>query len=166
MKTFQRLFLGLAVTSLVVVSASCSSPAHGPSIQIRDGSWSAEPAVMELGGGSFTILVTNLGSASKEFAVVNLNGADPDALPMRDGALDMRDNMSTFTVVFPEPAPNEGREGGAETVLVAEMLDPDEETQVTIGGFKGGGEPGIYVVMSCEKGRYEAGDYAVFTITG
>ena len=166
MKAFQRLTLGVAATLLVALAASCSSPAHGPSIKIRDGSWSAVPAEMELGGGSFTILVTNLDTVPAEFAVVSLNGADPGALPVRDGQLDMRDNLSSFAVVYPEPAPDENRQSGAESILLAQTIGPDQEMQVTIGTFEGGGEPGTYVVMSCEKGRYEAGDYAVFTITG
>jgi hypothetical protein len=85
---------------------------------------------------------------------------------MRDGVLDMRANTSNFAVVFPEPLPDEGLESGAETILVPEPIGPDEEKKVKIGTFKGGGEPGTFVVMSCDKGRYEAGDYAVFTITG
>ncbi len=165
MKALQRLVLGLATAWLLVLAASCSYPAHGPSIEIRGDSWSAVPAAMDVDGASFNILVSNLGTTREEFVVVHLTGADPDALPMRDGQLDMTFNESTFYVTFPEPMPNEGRLGGAAFALVPEPIDPDEDKQVTIGSFKGGGEPATFVVMSCEKGGYAAAHYAVFTIT-
>ena len=47
-----------------------------------------------------------------------------------------------------------------------DTIDPGEEKSITIGGLKGGGEAGTYVVVSYTPGRYEVGEYAEFAITG
>jgi hypothetical protein len=176
MRTNHRVFLRGAAVMLVVLAASCSSPAEGPTIEIKDGSWTAVPATMEAGGGSFELTVSNLGTTRQEFAVVSLFSGDPYALPIRSGQLDLRHHQGLVNLENPESAtyyvvhPDyERREGEGSEVdpgtLVPDTIEPGEEKTVTIGGFKGGGEPGTYVVLSYTQGRYEAGDYAAFTIT-
>ena len=175
MRTNHRVFLRGAVVVLVVLAVSCSSPAEGPTIEIGEGSWTAVPATLEAGGGSFDITVSNLGTTRQEFAVVSLFDGHPGALPTRNGLLDLRHHQglvnfenpesATYYVVHPDYERREG-EGVDPGTLVPDTIDPGEEKSITIGGFKGGGEPGTYVVLSYTPGRYEAGDYAAFIITG
>lgn len=170
MKTVHRVTVGCAAVLLAVLAASCSSTAEGPTIEIRDSSWTAVPETLEAGGGSFSIRLVNLGTTRQAFAVVTLFGGDPGTLPIRDGLLDVsRDGISAdpdnpeialFGVGHPD---YERREGGG--ILVPDTIEPGEEKSITIGGLKGGGEAGTYVVVSYTPGRYEAGDYAEFTIT-
>lgn len=169
MKMACRVLLGCTVALLVVLAASCSSTAEGPTIEIRDGSWIAVPPTVEAGGGSFSVTVINLGTEPREFAVVTLWRGEPDALPMRNGQLDLRLDQPFaetvhFDVVHPDYERQEG-EGVEPGPLIPDTIDPGEEKSVTIGGFEGGGEPGTYVVLSHEPGRYEAGEYAAFSIT-
>lgn len=173
MKLTYRATLTLAAV-LVLVVAACSSAAEGPTIETGDSPWSAVPLTLESGGGSFSITAANSGTEQQEFVVVSLFGGDPEALPMHNGLLDLsRDGLftdsedpdvATFQVVHPEYERREG-EGVEPGVVVPDTVDPGEEKSVTIGGFKGGGEPGTYVVLSYKPGRYEAGDYAAFTVT-
>lgn len=173
MKLAYRMSLGLVAA--VVLVAACSSAAEGPTIEINDDSWSAVLATVEAGGGSFTITVVNSGTEQQEFAVVSLYGGDPGALPTSSGVLDLsreglfvdaeNPEIATFHVVHPDYERREG-EGVDPGALVPDTVGPGEEKTVTIGGFEGGGEPGTYVVLSYEPGRYEAGDFASFTVTG
>jgi len=165
---------GWFVALLTVVAVSCSSTPEGPTIEISDTAWTATPASIEAGGGSFSITVVNSGAEQEEFAVVRLFNGDPATLPMVDGLLDLsRDGLfadaenpgvATFGVVYPDYERREG-EGVPPGVLTPDTVAPGEEKSVDIGGFKGGGEPGTYVVLSWEPGGYEAGDYASFTVT-
>jgi len=166
-----RLVLGAAV---VVLAASCSAPA-GPNIDIRDDAWTATPLSVEAGGGEFTLTVANETATTQTFAVVYLWRGSPDAIPTVDGLLDLtRDRLAgdeenpdaaLFSIVYPEYESPEG-EGVEPAALVPASVEATEEVTFTIGGAKGGGEPGSYVVLSWEPGAYEAGDYAAFEITG
>jgi len=167
-----RVVLAWWMALLVVVATACSSPAEGPTVEMRVGSWSPTSTTMEAGGGSFRITLVNRKAEPVRFAVLRMWAGDPNGLPILDGTIDLRQdqpfsdtqnpNYVNFDVVYPEyerteptPAP-----------LVPDTIEPGEEKSVTIGGFKGGGEPGSYVVISMEPGGYEAGEYAVFAITG
>jgi hypothetical protein len=166
-----RLALGAV---LAVMVASCSAPA-GPNIDIMDGEWSATPSSVEAGGGEFTLTVANETATTQTFAVVYLWRGSPDSLPTVDGLLDLSRNRLTgdaenpgvalFSVVYPEYESPEG-EGVEPAPLAPASVEPTEEVTFTIGGAKGGGEPGPYVLLSWEPGGYEAGDYAAFEITG
>ena len=166
-----RLVLAGAFALLVV---SCSAPA-GPNIDIRDGSWSAAASSAEAGGGEFTLTVANETATTQTFAVVYLWRGSPDAIPTVDGLLDLSRNhlagdsehpdAALFSIVYPEYESPEG-EGVEPAALVPVSIEPTEEVTFTVGGAKGGGEPGRYVVLSWEPGAYEAGDYAAFEITG
>lgn len=173
MGRFSWIALGLAAALLTVLAASCSTTAEGPAIEIRDEAWTAVPSTTEA-GGSFVITVTNQGTESQDFAVLMLRAGDPNALPMRDGLVDLRQDQpfsdtqnpayTYFDVVYPEYERREG-EGVDPETLIPETIEPGEQMSITIGNFKGGGEPGTYVVLSYQSGGYEAGKYAVFTIT-
>lgn len=166
-----RLVLGAAV---VVLAASCSTPA-GPNIDIRDDVWTANPSSIEAGGGEFTLTIANETATTQPFAVVSLWRGSADALPLVDGLLDLSRNnlggdaenpdVALFSVVYPDYESPEG-EGVAPAPLVPAVVEPAEEVTFTIGGAKGGGEPGPYVVLSWVPGGYEAGDYTAFDITG
>ena len=162
------------VVVLAVLAASCSTTPEGPTVEITDGSWTATPSTVEAGGGSFSLTVANRTATPQTFAVVTLCGGDPGALPIEDGLLDLsRDGLcgdpknpevALFWVVHPDYERGEG-EGVAPRPLVPDSVDPAEEKTITIGGWKVGEESGTYVILSWEPGGYEAGDYAVFTIT-
>ena len=166
-----RVALGVVVAVVVV---SCSAPA-GPNIDIGDGAWSASASPVEAGGGEFTLTVANETDTTQTFAVVYLWRGSPDSLPTVDGLLDLSRNhlagdaenpdVALFSVVYPDYHSPEG-EGVEPAPLVPVSVEPTEEVTFTIGGAKGGGEPGPYVVLSWEPGGYEAGDYAAFEITG
>lgn len=174
MKTASRIALALAAVLLAALTASCSSTAEGPTIEIRDRGWTAVPSTMGA-GGSFAITVTNLGTQSQDFAVLRLWEGDPDALPMRDGLIDLRQDQpfsdsqnpghTRFDVVYPDYERREG-DGVEPGILAPEIIEPGEEMSVTIGNaLKGGGGSGTYVVLSYQPGGYDAAQYAVFTIT-
>ena len=159
--------------AIAVLAVSCSVPA-GPYVNITDDSWSATPSSIEAGGGEFSLTVANETETTQTFAVVYLWRGSPDAIPTVDGLLDLsRDRLAgdtenpdaaLFSVVYPEYESPEG-EGVEPAPLVPASVEPTEEVIFTIGGAKGGGGPGPYVVLSWEPGGYEAGDYAAFEIT-
>lgn len=156
------------ITMLLVAVPACSGPADGPTIELRESAWTAVPPQMQASGGEFVITVTNLTDAQQKFAVVACFGADPDALEMEDGLLALGSESgynSTYWIVHPEYERREG-EGVTPDPVAPDTIAAGERKTITIGGLKGGGEPGDYVVLSYETGGYEAGVYAVFEITG
>ena len=158
----RRATLACATTLLLVAASSCSSSTEGPTIEIRDGSWSAVPPTLAQAEESFRITVVNMGDEQQEFVVVQIFAGAPEALPVRNGVLDVGRSGSTFGVAYPS---DEFGEGG--TGFEPATIEPGETQSVTIGSsLKGGGGPGIYVVLSHLPGRYERGEYAVFTLTG
>jgi len=153
---------------LVLVLGACSAPA-GPAIHINETSWTASQSEVGAGGGEFTLTVTNQTAEDQTFAVIFLYEGEPGSLPTVDGLLDLDQRNRVpgepnFSVVYPEYETQEGEGVGPAPLNPAEV-DADAETMFTIGGLKGGGEPGTYVVLSWTPGGYEAGDYAPFTIT-
>lgn len=162
---------GLRMISLcvLVLAAACSGGvAVGPTVKITGEEWSAVPQVMEASGGRFTLTIENTSGEPIDFVVVKLNGAAADALPIRDGLLDVTQESryaSTYWIVYPDYERREG-EGVVPPQAVPAALEAGESATVTIGTLEGGGEPGWYVVMSYQPGGYAAGDYAAFRITG
>ncbi|MCH7902065.1 MAG: hypothetical protein IH818_14345 [Acidobacteria bacterium] len=158
----------IAFAFLLVAMTSCSS--QGPTIEISDGSWLAEPATSSQ-SGDFRITVTHTGSEQEEYVVVRIFDGDPDSLPVVDGVLDIaRSGISAdpespgvalFGIEYPEGPSGEGGTG-----FEPATIEPGETQSVTIGSsLKGGGGPGTYVVLSYLPGHYEQGEYAVFTLT-
>jgi len=168
MRLFGRVGM-FGAAALLAVMPACAAPAQGPTIEIGESAWSAVPPVMGASGGEFVITVANLTDTLQKFAVVTISsGADADALPMDEGLLDVGFDgsySSTYWIVHPDYERREG-EGVTPDPVAPDTIEPGERKSVTIGGFKGGGEPGTYVVVSFEVGGYEADDYAVFTIVG
>lgn len=181
---FQDRLGTISMAVLVVVTVSCSSSVEGPAVVISDDGWSATPSSAAVRGGEFTVTVTNDTDTVQSFVVVTMcpnpeaikqpHGNDPAALPMSDGLLDLSRDMlcgdpeqlgvALFIVVSGDYEHREG-EGVTHGPMTPTTVEPGGEETVTIGGAKGGGEPGTYVVLSWEPGGHEAGDYAVFTIT-
>ncbi len=158
--------LGWGLIAAVLIGA-CSAPA-GPEIVINETGWDAVPATVAAGGGAFTLTVTNKTAEHQTFAVLYLYEGDPDSLPTVDGLLDLdQENWvpgeTNFWFVYPDYAFPEGEQTLAP--LTPAGVDANTETTITIGGAKGGGEPGTYVILSWEQGGYEAGDYTEFVIT-
>ena len=158
----------LTILFVAILVAACSTPA-GPGIVIDEGGWEAVPATVAVGGGAFTLTVTNQTAEHQTFAVIYLYQGEPDLLPMVDGLLDL-DNRNrvpgeaNFWIVHPEYETREG-EGVNPPPLTPAGVGANSETTFTIGGAKGGGEPGTYVILSWAPGGYEAGHYTEFTIT-
>jgi hypothetical protein len=179
--------LSIALVALLI--AACSAPA-GPEIVIDETGWEAVPATAAAGGGKFDLTVTNNTDTPQEFVVVVICDAvsidaadevdytpanqDPDALPIVDGQLDLQrsglcgdpesPDTALYTLAFPEYEPSEGQASNPEAMTPGSVA-PNTDATVTIGGLKGGGEPGTYVILSWSPGGYEAGDYTAFTIT-
>jgi hypothetical protein len=153
---------------LVLLLASCSTPA-GPTIAITETSWTASPSDLKVGGGSFALTVSNQTDRTQTFAVVHILEGAPGSLPTVDGRLDLdaRNQVpgeSNFWIVYPEYEQQEG-EGVGPAPLIPAEVEADSESTITIGGLKGGGEPGRYMILSWGMGEYDAGHYAVFTIS-
>lgn len=184
MRSWNWLGTGLVAVLLVVVAVSCSASEEGPTVVISDDGWSATPASAAVGGGEFTLTVSNDTDAVQSFVVVTMcpnpeatqqpHGNDPAALPTSDGLLDLSRDMlcgdpeqpdvALFIVVSGDYEHREG-EGVTPGPMTPTTVEPGGEETVTIGGAKGGGEPGTYVALSWKPGGYEEGDYAVFTVT-
>jgi len=161
-----RRCLGVAFVAILI--AACSAPA-GPEIVIDETGWEAVPATVAAGGGEFTLTVTNQTGEGQAFAVIFLYEGEPGSLPTVDGLLDLDQGNwvpgeTNFWFVYPEYEFPEG-EGVGPAPLDPAFVGANAEMTFTIGGPKGGGEPGTYVVVSWAAGGYEAGDYAAFTIT-
>ena len=151
-----------------ILIAACSTPA-GPEIVIDETGWDAVPGSVAAGGGEFTLTVTNQTANDQTFAVIYIYEGDPDSIPTVNGLLDLDQRNwvpgeTNFWFVYPEYAFPEG-EGAGPAPLTPATVDADSETTFTIGGPKGGGEPGTYVILSWELGGYEAGNYTEFAIT-
>ena len=180
----RSVFRGLALAgSVAFVLTACSAPA-GPQIVMTESSWEAIPASVAAGGGEFELTVVNETDVDQPFVVVTIcdvkeldytpEQQDPAALPMTNGLLDLsRDglcgdpenlNTALFWVVSGDWEPREG-EDLQQAPMTPDVALADSESTITIGGFKGGGEPGTYVILSWTPGAYEAGAYAAFTIT-
>ena len=158
----------LAIASLAILMAACSAPA-GPEIVISETGWEAVPATVVAEGGKFTLTVTNQTAQDQTFAIILLYEGEPDSLPTVDGLLDLDQRNwvpgeANFWIVYPDYEFPEG-EGVGPAPLTPSRVDANAETTFTVGGSKGGGEPGTYVIVSWAPGAYEAGDYAEFTIT-
>lgn len=164
-----RKTIRISTVVLVLTLVSCSAPG-GPAVQINETSWTASPSAVQARGGEFTLTVTNKTAQDKTFAVIFLFEGEPESMPTVDGLLDLDQRNwvpgeTNFSIVYPEYETQEG-EGVAPAPLDPAEVEADAESTFTIGGFKGGGEPGTYVVLSWSPGGYEAGDYASFEITG
>ena len=158
----------LTVLLVAILIAACSTPA-GPEILISETGWEAVPAIVAAGGGEFTLTVTNQTAEDQTFAVIYIYEGDPGSMPTVDGLLDLDQGNwipgeTNFWFVYPDYAFPEG-EGVGPVPLTPAAIDADSQTSFTIGGTKGGGESGTYLIVSWEPGGYEAGDYTEFEIT-
>ena len=162
------LYRSFAVLVASIAFVACSTPA-GPEIVMSEADWDAVPDAIAAGGGEFTLTVTNQTAELQPFGVIYLYEGEPNSLPMVDGLLDL-DNRNrvpgdaNFWIVHPDYEALEG-DGVDPPPLTPAEVSANSETTFTIGGPKGGGEPGTYVILSWVPGGYEAGHYVAFTIT-
>lgn len=159
---------------IVALLSACLFPS-GPTVEAgiaEDGSWWVTPERSVQSGESFRLSFENRSDQVVEYVVVVLFDGQPDALPMRNGVLD----VALSGVVSDPEAPDVAKFGVAYSKVGIQgeggagfepaVIGPGKSQTVTIGDpAQGGGEPGEYVVLSFLPGRYEEGDYVSFLLT-
>lgn len=159
--------------------SSCQAPTTGPTVNAGEDGWIADPLTTMQERERFEVTLVNSLDTPVSFVIVRLDYGEATDLPVVNGVVDVNrtrgavygpveyevydPNVSGPLVVAYHMVYPDVEEVTESTVPV---LEPGEETKVTIGNAGlGGGEPGSYAVISHEPGGLERGDYAVFNLT-
>lgn len=153
------------------VSMDCEGPVPsedlgGPPVSevtatIDSRGWIIEPAGMIDTGGGVLLTITNGDDRTRQPVVADLFDGNPSQLPLRDGALDLRQagvvsdptvspEVAHFGLAWPEPDGEDSRENAPD-------LAPGDSILVQL-------LPGNYVILDHLDGAYEAGEFATLVV--